>query len=72
MNTITTEQAAERLGVTPSRVRVLIRNGRLPAHRFGRAHVIDEADLRFVAERKPGRPRDDSKAEVTQKVGSQK
>jgi excisionase family DNA binding protein len=56
MNTLTTEQAAERLGVTPSRVRVLIRSGRLPAQRFGRSHVINEADLKLVAERKTGRP----------------
>lgn len=71
MNTLTTEQVAERLGVTPSRVRVLIRNGRLPAQRFGRAHAVEEADLSFVAERKPGRPRD-SKAEVTEKKDDEK
>jgi excisionase family DNA binding protein len=56
MNTLTTEQAAARLGITPTRVRVLIRSGRLPAARFGRAHVINEEDLRFVANRKRGRP----------------
>ena len=56
MDTLTTEQAAARLGVTPSRVRVLIRNGRLPAQKFGRAHVINEADLKLVAERPVGRP----------------
>ncbi len=58
MTTLTTDQVAERLGITPSRVRVLIRSGRLPAQRFGRAHVINENDLSLVAERKPGRPRD--------------
>ncbi len=56
MSTLTTEQAAARLGVTASRVRVLIRGGRLPAEKFGRAHVIKESDLKLVAERKPGRP----------------
>lgn len=56
MTTLTTEQAAERLGVTPSRVRVLIRAGRLPAQRFGRAHIINESDLKLVEDRQPGRP----------------
>jgi excisionase family DNA binding protein len=57
MAMLTTEQAAERLGVTPARVRVLIREGRLPAQSFGRAHMINEDDLNLVADRKPGRPR---------------
>jgi excisionase family DNA binding protein len=56
MNTLTTEQAAVRLGVTPSRVRVLIRGGRLPAQKFGRAHLIKESDLKLVEDRPPGRP----------------
>ena len=56
MAMITTEQAAERLGVTAARVRVLIREGRLPAQKFGKAHMIDENDLELVADRKPGRP----------------
>jgi len=70
MNTLTTEQAAVRLGITASRVRVLIRSGRLPAQKFGRAHVISETDLRLVAERKPGRPPDtkaQTKAKATKK-----
>jgi excisionase family DNA binding protein len=54
---LTVEQASERLGVTPARVRVLIREGRLPAQSFGRAYMIDELDLKLVADRKPGRPR---------------
>jgi excisionase family DNA binding protein len=57
MTMLTTEQAADRLGVTPARVRVLIREGRLPAQSFGRAHMINENDLKLVEERKPGRPR---------------
>jgi excisionase family DNA binding protein len=56
MTMLTTEQAADRLGVTPARVRVLIREGRLPAQSFGRAHMINEDDLKFVENRKPGRP----------------
>jgi excisionase family DNA binding protein len=57
MSTLTTDQAASLLGVTPSRVRVLIRNGRLPAQKFGRAHVINENDLKLVADRPVGRPK---------------
>jgi excisionase family DNA binding protein len=66
MTMLTTEQAADRLGVTPARVRVLIREGRLPAQSFGRAHMISEDDLKLVEDRKPGRPPktkdDDAKA----------
>ncbi len=71
MNTLTTDQVAERLGITASRVRVLIRSGRLPAQKFGRAHVVNETDLRFVAERKPGRP-PDTKAETRAKATAKK
>ena len=52
-----TEEAAVRLGVDPSRVRQLIRAGRLPARKQGRDWWIEEADLARVQERKPGRPR---------------
>ena len=41
-------QAAERLGVTPSRVRMLIRDGRLPAEMFGKGWMVKEADLKLV------------------------
>jgi len=58
MELLTTEQAAERLRVTPSRVRVLIRAGRLPAQPFGRAYMIRAADLKLVEDRRPGRPPD--------------
>jgi excisionase family DNA binding protein len=53
---LTTQQAAERLGVTTARVRAMILAGRLPADKFGRAHMIREDDLRLVENRKPGRP----------------
>ena len=56
MPKITTKIAAERLGVTPSRIRVLIASGRLPAVRVGRDWLIEERHLARVAERKPGRP----------------
>ena len=53
---LTTQQAAEKLGVTVSRVRQLVLAGRLPAEKFGRDLVIKESDLKRVEDRKPGRP----------------
>lgn len=56
MKLLTTQEAAERLGVSVRRVTELITSGRLPAERFGRAYMIDDSDLKFVEDRKPGRP----------------
>jgi excisionase family DNA binding protein len=53
---VTTQEAAERLGVTRPRVHALIQAGRLPAEKMGRDYFIKESDLSLVAERKPGRP----------------
>jgi len=53
---LTTQQAAERLGITDSRVRQLVLEGRLPALRFGRSHMIRAADLKAVEGMKRGRP----------------
>lgn len=54
---LTTEEAAAALGVTPSRVRQLVRGGALPASRFGKAHLIRRGDLRLVEDRPTvGRP----------------
>ena len=54
---LTVADAAERLGVNTSRVRQLIRGGRIKATKFGSAWQIAESALRAVAERPPGRPR---------------
>ncbi len=54
---LTTEEAAARLGVTGARVRAMIRDERLPAQKFGHVHVIKEADLKLVEDRKTGRPK---------------
>jgi excisionase family DNA binding protein len=54
---ITTVDAAKELGVTPQRVRVLIRAGRLPAQLLGRDYVIRAADLQLVRHRRAGRPK---------------
>ncbi len=56
MDELTAQQVAERLGVTVRRVQAMIKDGRLPASRFGRALVIRESDLALVADRKAGRP----------------
>jgi excisionase family DNA binding protein len=61
MKTLTTQEAAKRLGVTVRRVNDLITAGRLPAARFGRAYMIKEADLKLVESRPPGRPRKSKK-----------
>ena len=56
MGAITTAEAAEKLGVSRDRIYQLIREGRLPAKKFGRDHLIEESDLKLVEDRKPGRP----------------
>ena len=60
-NLLTTQEVAERLGVSTRRVIALIEAGRLPASRFGKAYAIKEADLGIVAERPAGRPAKDAK-----------
>ena len=54
--TLTSKQAAERLGVTPARVRQMVLDGSLPAEKFGRDLVIKSSDLALVADRPLGRP----------------
>lgn len=55
-NWLTTQEAADRLGVTQGRVRQMIVDGQLPTQKFGHVHMIKESDLALVADRKPGRP----------------
>lgn len=64
MKPLTVADAAERLGVTVRRVQQLISEGRLPATEFGKSYMINEDDLKLVADRKPGRP---SQKEVAKK-----
>lgn len=75
MKLLTTKEVAERLGVTVKRVQQLIAAGRLPAEKMGRDYFIKEADLKLVADRKPGRPRK-AKAETglraSEKIGGKK
>jgi excisionase family DNA binding protein len=58
---LTTQEAAEELGVTDSRVRQLIIDGKLPAQKFGRSHMIKRSDLKDVEIGNRGRPRKDGK-----------
>ena len=53
---LTTDQVAQRLGITPRRVRALITAGRLKAKRIGRDYLIDSRDLAKFAPLPPGRP----------------
>jgi excisionase family DNA binding protein len=56
---LTTSQAAKFLGVSPSRIRQLILEGRLPATKVGRDQLIKEFDLIVFAElprSRTGRP----------------
>jgi excisionase family DNA binding protein len=72
MGLISSAEAAERLGIHITRVQVLIREGRLPAQKIGRTYVVDEEDLKLVADRKPGRPRKAEGGELTKKRGKGK
>jgi excisionase family DNA binding protein len=61
MDFITTQEAAELLGVTVRRIQAMITAGRLPAERVGTGRrsvfLIARADLKLVKNRKPGRPK---------------
>lgn len=57
---LTTREAAEFWGVTPSRIRQLIHQGRLKSHKQGRDHLLLKADIKKFVEhggKKRGRPK---------------
>lgn len=56
MALITTQQAAERLGIHITRVQQFIRQGRLLADKIGRDYLIDERDLDALVVYERGRP----------------
>lgn len=59
-NFLTTTEVAERLGVTPGRVRQLVADGVLPVTKFGPVNMVKEGDLKLVQDR-PGRGRPSTK-----------
>jgi excisionase family DNA binding protein len=57
MKLLTTIEAAEKLGVSERRVRQLINEGKLKAHKLGRDYAVEEAELKSVKiYGKAGRP----------------
>jgi excisionase family DNA binding protein len=69
---LTTQQAAAELGVNDSRVRQLIRAGKLKAQQFGRAYLLEPAEVKKLVGKigndgKTGRP-PKSKDEKTSKA----
>jgi len=70
-NLLTTEEAAERLGVTPARVRQLILSGQLPARKFAKVNMINARDLELVKNRpKVGRPRKAQSEKVSKRAAN--
>jgi len=57
MDGLTTKEAAEILGVTPSRIRQFVLEKRLPATKHGRDLFIRKKDLLAMERRPPGRPK---------------
>ena len=58
MRLLTTDEAAEKLGISSRRVRALIAAGTLQAHQLGREYAIEESALaRVVVYGKAGRPK---------------
>ena len=69
---LTTQQVADRLGVSASRVRQFILEGRLPAIKLGRDNLVREEDLRLLQDRKAGRPSDRDDKSAKQDRGKHK
>lgn len=57
MDELTTKEAAEILGISPSRIRQFILEKRLPATKHGRDLFILKKDLVAMERRPPGRPK---------------
>jgi excisionase family DNA binding protein len=69
---LTTKEAAARLGISVLRVQQLIWAERLPAEKMGRDYFIKEADLKLVADRKPGRPRKAQSEKASKRASKRK
>jgi excisionase family DNA binding protein len=70
--TLTTKEAAERLGISPARIRQMVLSHQLPAEKFGRDLVIKADDLKLVADRPLGRPRNATTKKAVGKNGTKK
>jgi excisionase family DNA binding protein len=72
MRFFSTTEAAARLKLDPSRVRLLCRQGRIKAIMVGGTYVIEEVEFdRFAAiPRPPGRPRHDNAEPLEPSVAS--
>jgi excisionase family DNA binding protein len=65
---LTTREAAERLGVTDSRIRQMVMREQLPAVKKGRDLLIKASDLKLVEERPKGRPKQTAKVLMARKT----
>jgi excisionase family DNA binding protein len=60
---LTTKQTADRLGISPARVRRLIIDGVIKAEKVGRDNFVSEGEVKRLEseDRKPGRPPKENK-----------
>lgn len=66
---LSTSEAASKLGVTERRVRSMITEGKLAAHKLGRDYAIEEQLLKTVpVYGKRGRPSRETVARVSRKL----
>lgn len=70
MEWITTTEAAERLKVTPLRIRQYIDEGRLEAQKFGPLWMVSEESVNGFKKRPTGRPPADAKPAQERKAKS--
>ena len=66
-NYITTNEAADVLGVTRQRVLQLIQDGRLKAEKFANVYMIRRGDLDHIEEKPMGRPPKTGKEKAAKK-----
>ncbi len=50
-------EAAKRINISRQRLTLLVKQGRVPARKFGKQYLIRAVDLNTISERKAGRPK---------------